>query len=431
VHSSNDMSGSMSDTCNDGRSKMQHLHLTLDNIVQLLSKNADNVDVTLEITGFDNEVEEILEPTKIQQNLEQVNQIQAKIKNILKPRGATNIILALRDAKEKISKYTNSKNFIFMTDGNITAGTNDIEYLSSEVPENSHNYFVGFGADHDFKLLQSLAAIHSGSYYYVDKIENAGLVFGEIIHSILYAAFKNVTISVTNGEIYDFEKNAWTTELKIPLLCGEAKKQYHVRSQTPDIFEISYSGYNIFTGRNYKNVQSALPDLINENDVMEVRDFRKYIYRQKTLELLAEVVKTVRNAMESHKNPKLAILKKLKTKLTDFRKKLEEFAAESTSEEDKDYIKQLCDDLYMSERTIYSERALLYTTARQMSQGRGGSHNVTNIEQEDINDDYDDEEDDNCQHNAKYIMSAFSMNRANTSATQAKIMQDCSQTYRM
>ena len=141
----------------------------------------------------------------------QIDEIYAKIRSILRPRRTTNIGNALCDAKQKLELQRDTdRNFIFMTDGNITDGEVDIEMLRTFVPENSRNYFIGFGADHDFRLLQKLAS-NGGAYYYVDKIENAGLVFGEIIHSILYTALKNVIITVENGEIYDFEKNEWTT----------------------------------------------------------------------------------------------------------------------------------------------------------------------------------------------------------------------------
>lgn len=410
IMSENDMSGSMEE-----EKKMQELHLTLNNIVNLVNKNADNLDVTLEISGFDNEIEQVIPPTKIQKDLNQLIQIQRSIKQILQPRGSTDIGLALEDATNKCNLQTEikSKHMIFMTDGLITSGIYDFDELKTVVPQNSRNYFIGFGADHDFHLLQNLASVNSGQYYYVDNIENAGLVFGEIIHSILYTAIEDFTIQVKGGEIYDYQTNTWTTELKLPVLCGEAKKQFHLRSENPDDFELTYSGVNVHTGNQFSDTQIQLPNLMDVNNVTDVHDLTNYICRQKTLELLAKVSNL---SLEKKKtgNMNSGKTSELKTELQNFRKKLEEYKEECTTEADKEFIKQLCDDLFISEKTIYSNKSLLYTVARQSSQGRGGSHNITRIGEFD----FVDEED--------YEILDTPVNRANTSATQQEIMRECS-----
>uniref|UniRef100_A0A6C0HZA4 VWFA domain-containing protein n=1 Tax=viral metagenome TaxID=1070528 RepID=A0A6C0HZA4_9ZZZZ len=419
VQSENDMSGSMSDQCNDARTKMQHLHLTLENIVNLFSKSADSANITLEITGFDDKIEDVIPATKIENDPDQVDKITKKIKSILRPRNLTNIEIALKDAQQKLakSKTVGSKNLLFMTDGNITIGSKDIELLKAAVPKDSRNYFIGFGQDHDFRLLQNLASANSsGAYYYVDKIENAGLVFGEIIHSILYTALKNVIITTTNGEIYDFEKDEWTTKLTVPYLCGEANKQYHVRSSTPDTFEIEYSAEDVLTGNISMWSETRMPGLLNDEDDTEVEvDLRKYMYRQRTLELLADAAKMSRNiyATYDNKNEHQILMR-------NFRKELEEYAKEYSDQSDIDYMKQLCDDLYISEKTIHSDKSLLYTTARRNAQGRGGSYNITQVEN------YDDDEED--QEN--YEISRTSLNRTCTSSTQERVMRQCSDTSR-
>jgi hypothetical protein len=414
VHSGNDMSGSMSDRCSDTRSKMQHLHLTLENIINLFSKNADFAKITLEITGFDDKIENVLSPTKIINDYKQIEEITAKIKQILMPRGSTNIQIALKDAKEKIALQTDqTKNFLFMTDGNITTGSSDIQLLKASVPTDSRNYFIGFGVDHDFQLLQNLAfTTNSGSYYYVDKIENAGLVFGEIIHSILYTALKSVVITTTNGEIYDFIKNEWTTRITVPYLCGEAKKKYHVRSATPHTFEINYSAEEVLTGNIGMWSETILPGLISDDNIVQTVDLRKNIYRQRTLELLAKASSICQNGGTTIDK------KNMQTLMKNFRIDLEQYAKEYTDQSDIDYMKQLCDDLYISETTLLTDRALLYTVTRQMAQGSEGSYNITQVEY------YHDEEDN---EDNEYIISPIALNRACTSNVQENIMRECSQ----
>jgi hypothetical protein len=125
---------------------------------------------------------------------------------------------------------------------------------------------------------------------------------------------------------------------------------------------------------------------------------------------LADAAKLSRNLYATSEN------KKEHQKLMhDFRKVLEEYAKEYVEQADIDYMKQLCDDLYISEKTIHSDKALLYTTARQNAQGRGGSYNMTQVE-----DDYLVDEED-------YEISRIALNRTCTSSTQESVMRQCSE----
>lgn len=124
---------------------------------------------------------------------------------------------------------------IFMSDGQVTCGTSDKDDLFELVSDKYPNIFIGFGMDHDACLMQHLAKKTNGSYYVVDKIENAGLVFGEILHGILYPALKSVVIEIQNGEIYNYLNNTWSSTLEISSIPSEAKKTYHLRSLKQDI----------------------------------------------------------------------------------------------------------------------------------------------------------------------------------------------------
>ena len=48
------------------------------------------------------------------------------------------------------------------------------------------NAFVGFGIDHDTVLFNKLGNLTNSGYYFIDKLENAGLVYGEILHGVFY-----------------------------------------------------------------------------------------------------------------------------------------------------------------------------------------------------------------------------------------------------
>ena len=412
IHSTNDVSGSMQDASEDGRSKMQHLHLTLENIMRLLSKNADDLAVTLEISGFDDTIVNVLSPTKMTSDVEKMQMIINTVKAKLFPRNSTNIGNALQHASLQLQTQANTekqKSLIFMTDGLITAGTCDTELLKSYTPNISQNYFIGLGADHDYVLLQQLASVNNGSYYYVDKIENAGLVFGEIIHSILYTMLRNVKIQVMNGSIYDYKTNQWVSEIQIPNLCSEAKKTFHVRSCNPAEFELTLVGT---CDEPVAYTECSMPDLedTTTGEIVEV-DCTKYIYRQKVMEHLFEtaILAKKEHAPNEEKN-------KQKTVLSEFRKQIEAYATgPNIDEETKAYLKQLTDDLFISEKTLNSQKALLYTTVRLQAQGREASYNMTQVE-------YTDEEDDRTD---TYRITQNPLT-PHTSNTQGAIMRSCS-----
>ena len=74
-----------------------------------------------------------------------------------------------------------------MTDGNIN-GEIDNEVLYSKVYstyKTSTNIFVGFGQTHDNVLLKNY--LHSkGEYYFIESLENAGMVYGEVLYNSIY-----------------------------------------------------------------------------------------------------------------------------------------------------------------------------------------------------------------------------------------------------
>jgi hypothetical protein len=64
--------------------------------------------------------------------------------------------------------------------------------------------------------------------YFVDKLENSGLVYGEILHDIVYKFMTNVRLTIQNGLIYDFKKNVWVESFNVGELVSEANKIYHI-----------------------------------------------------------------------------------------------------------------------------------------------------------------------------------------------------------
>ena len=96
-----------------------------------------------------------------------------------------------------------------------------------------YNYFIGYGSGHDSKLLGILSDFEKGSYHYIDAIEKAGFVFGEILHNITHKLLYNCEIVVEHGVIYNYNTNLYTNRLFIGDIVGESNKVYHLFTDTP------------------------------------------------------------------------------------------------------------------------------------------------------------------------------------------------------
>lgn len=369
-----DISGSMSDVCDDGRTKMQHIAHTTRNIIDLFSDEKTS-NITVEIHGFDDKLETIVAPTKCTDESRQI--IQTAITAKLKPRNSTNIEIALKNAKQSLQSVSCRKTHILMTDGQVTAGENNVERLKECVDETCPNVFVGFGMDHDAYLLQRLAT--NGSYYYIDHVETAGLAYGEITHGIMYQALENTTITVTNGEIYDYRTNTWSNHLQIPSLVGEAKKTYHLRSATPTLLKATISATDVSTKSPIQEDVDVLPELLGA----EPNDFTKYLYRQRTLELIYEANELQKT---ENKNARDRSTPYSRTSFTDILEKLGNFLKnmteymESKSLTDDDFMKTLCDDISVTTDSLKSCGAnigIAYSAGRARSNGAQGCYQPT------------------------------------------------------
>lgn len=395
-----DMSSSMSELCSDNKTKMQHIIQTTKNIIDVF---CDNENISVEIYGFDDMLKTIIKRTKC--TPETRNEIHDRISKKLFPRSSTNVGIALHNAKNQLSTVLQKKTHIFMTDGHVTVGERNCEKLASIIDPSYENILIGFGEDHDAELLHSLAK--NGKYYYINEIESSGLAYGEITHAIIYPAIKNVTISINNGEIYNFQTNTWATTLHIPYLLGEAKKTYHLRTIDPTLLTAEINGFTTCDKANplYEYVYT-LPDLEGV-----VTDLTKYLYRHRTLELLYEsqiLLKEITKTQE------------LCTKLDAFLTTMTEYIDKNNLNTDE-FMSSLCDDIRSTLTMINTSKikyAIAYSAGRAISNGTQSAYQptLTRTHNIDLN---------NYQDTCDLL---HTLNRSNTSARQMKMMRDISQT---
>ena len=382
-----DNSGSMSDSCSDGRNKMQHIIYTLKNMIHYFNDNP-SISANITIFTFNDTISKIVDRTCI--TSENISEIVSMIDKI-RPVSSTNIEDALKNTKEYIAELKqlypgNEISHIFMTDGDSTSGSNDHAVLKQHIDRSVLNAFIGFGIEHDACLLNSIGGDTNCSYHFIDKLETSGFVYGEILHGILYKYLKNVCLAISDGLIYNYKSNLWTDKLVIGDIIGESNKTYHIISMNPSNCIIT------ITGTRETEIEYNTLVFFDDNDNEENKELSKYIFRQRTLQLLFDVneFENEKHIKKSNNNDDLNLnlnfnndddelsIKEdeLKHKLRDFIIEIKKYMSENHLVNDN-FFKNLCDDVYISYRTIGSKYGKMYTSARQTSQGTQRCYTVT------------------------------------------------------
>ena len=292
-----DQSGSMSDHCPDGKSKMQHVHHTLRNIVDYIVSDMKDVSATISIIGFDDKINMIEKETPITQELsDRMDDVLKK----LRPRGMTNIHGALLKAREVITSVEQDESVqtihILLTDGQITVGTSDFESLRSACTDVATNAFIGYGTDHNSYILKGLSEVPRGSYYFVESLENAGMAYGEILYQSIFELFRNVVIETTDCEVYDYKTNSWTHKLNVEALAAKQERTWHVRHDAEpsddddDTPRPVVAMRFIRTGGSQEEIVNAvLPPPQYPQPGGRDLEVVKYLWRQRTQEFMAMV----------------------------------------------------------------------------------------------------------------------------------------------
>jgi len=369
-----DCSGSMSDICSDGRTKMQHILHTLKNMILYFKENP-SLKVNVTIHAFDDTIYKIIDRTLVDEK--NYNKIITNIDKIV-PRNCTNIEKALQDTNECISQLSKQhphtiKTHIFMTDGQVTAGNIKHTYLRELVDNSIANVFIGFGLDHDATLLNVISEPEKSSYYFIDKLENAGLVYGEILHGIVYKFLENVEISITDGLVYDYNTNTWNSTLKVGDIASESSKFYHITGSHSSVVQVT--GRKTETG---EEIQILVP--VQE----ELADLTKYLYRQRTQELLFRINSFNKND-ENNTEEYEENFQKLKTEMQELFDELKKYMADNNLTDDT-LLKNLCDDIYICRRTFGTIYGNMYCTSRGNSQGQQRAYATTYLPDNQRND---------------------------------------------
>ena len=385
-----DQSGSMSDACSDGRSKMQHIIHTLKNMIVYFRENPD-IKVYITIDSFDELIYSIVKRSAI--TPDNVAELIAKVELIM-PRGSTNIELALNHAGTTVQQlrdefHSHTICHVFMTDGVANTGEQSANELMRLVNRDITSAFIGFGVEHDGCLLSSLGSGKNSAYYFIDKIENAGLVYGEILHGAVYKFVTNARISVENGFVYDFKNNAWVRTLEIEDVVSESDKSYHIASSNMTGCVVSFTG-------NRLGDTARIHYTITRQD--DCQDLSKFVYRQRTLQHLFAVNSYLKgkdadnqegahdlfafvtaHTKKADDGPDEYVV--LRNALRGFIDEMKQFMTDRQLMHDN-FMRNLCDDIYICYRTFGTKYGTMYATSRQASQGNQRCYTVNHTPDE-------------------------------------------------
>jgi len=377
-----DTSGSMSDSCADSNSKMSHIIHTLSNIIRVFSTTRSS-NINVFIQKFSDSTKTIFDFSEI--NEFNVDSLIALVEK-MHPDGQTDLVKPLIKANElytqRKAQYPNNRFIhIMLTDGednlNSLNKINDVCYYFQK----THGYksiFVGFGIQHDSELLVSLTSDTSpNEYYFIDKLENSGFVYGEIIHNLLELQYESLKIQLLNGKIYNWKTNQWVSTLDVGELYTNKPRTFHIQSETPNIVVGSIYGTSVYSTSKTPQLLdeiSSLPNLmtLDSNAVLPV-DLTPYLYRQKVQELLYQCMKHAKHPPSNNSSA-------LKSNLSEFFKAMKTYV-KSIEETKNVFWNVLLDDIFIVYKTLNTPYGFAFSYSRYISQGMERTYNVTNIEE--------------------------------------------------
>ena len=342
-----DNSGSMSDACSDGRTKMQHVNFTVSQILRKLGESS--IPSSANIKTFDETIIEIIDGSI---NPDTVEEMVIRVNKIF-PNGGTNIYSVLH-LEENAQHASEDRVFILLSDGQDTTGFGRDKLIRSaaQIHPNTNVIMIGVGNDHDASLFKGIVNRRTCAHYTpVSNVEDIAIAISELIYGILNKVLKRTTITVFNGEIYSWSANKWVSSITADDIVVGRKKTFNVRSTSPELFRATVQGVRVAS-------EEVFTMEIVDAEIGVDLTYEKH--RHATMELLGEsVLADQMNSVE---------IRELKLRLKNKMIELKAYMDEHKLRDDKRY-QVLCDDIFMCHQTMGSAHGTMYAAARQISQG--------------------------------------------------------------
>jgi hypothetical protein len=346
-----DNSGSMADTCRDGRTQMQHVNFAVEQIIRKFARPMGTT--MLDIQSFDDNIISIVKQTLTPESVSEIVNTASKIF----PTGGTNIEQVLVQETLHIKDASSDRVFMILSDGHNTTycSRDDLINLAKQIDADTHVITIGVGNNHDTSLFRGITrARGSGHYKPVSNVEDISVAISELIYGILHKVLKRPIITVSNGEIYDWTNNVWTNSLTIDDIVVGRKKTFNVRSLTPQLFEARVNGTSVVASDAFE---------LTISDIQLDAELKYDKYRHRTMELLGESASV--SPLEQ---------RGLKIRLKNMMVELKAYMDENKLRDDKKF-QVLCDDIFMCHQTMGSAHGTMYANARQTSQGTQSIYN--------------------------------------------------------
>ena len=354
-------------------------------------------DICITIMFFDNELN-ILEKN-IHLTDETKNEMMVQIEK-LDSRGMTNFEKPFQKITELYMDDMQNIH-IFMTDGNPNEGKTTTDQLYDILDKRYEHNFMGFGVGHNEQMLYALTEKTNGNYYFIDSIENAGMIYGEVLNKILYRRFENITYSTDEKnaiEFYNYKTNEWSNTYVVGSAGSEDTFTTHFRF----LWDIPYESLPLTFNVTYNDlISSTTTPIIHTSNITEQEyhpnveipadmrnvDVEKYYYRQLVLEKMFVVNKT-NNQTTSQSMSLLQTNSTTPTtnhsdKIETLFNKIKTFMEVKELTEDL-FMKQLLDDLSILFRSQRNPTMSAYGLARHIGQGAQRAYNVVNMAPQNI-----------------------------------------------
>jgi uncharacterized protein YegL len=383
-----DRSGSM-DTV------IQNVKHCLKNIVHYLIEISEDsqelysiqIDYVLTIILFDHQIKYLCKQQNISDLIADGHKTQDKLlKKISKiqVRGMTNIENVFKAVNQQyMEDYTNIH--IFMTDGEPTKGMCSKEELQSLLLQDQnqkiqHN-FLGFGIDHNATMLNYFTNnTTKASYYFIDNIENAGMIYGEILDKVTFKNITNIKILSNSPHImlFDVKTTKWMTEISGLDMGNEDVYIYHFKildgyTQHENVFAVHYVTQSSNTNVLYHTIQPVTnPENTKYVDILTNRieniklmdEYQNQLCPQTPVQTSTTYTNDSSDTLKEKINSHFTALKDIDNELPS----------------NKQIIQQLTDDLYIHIKLYNNLLGYMYCLARYNAQIYQQSYNITKID---------------------------------------------------
>ena len=169
--------------------------------------------------------------------LGRINEIKESLFKPLSPSELVDLSRQLTETSEKLQSLPEFEDYlILLTDGQITRGLNEEriidQYLSQlSLEEASMVYFIGFGKEHSASGLNKMDRGIGNYFGVINGAEATAIAAAEIIFRIVNPGLKNIRLSVSEGnaQFYDAMKNQWVSQLSMGMLTPGKTTEFYTR----------------------------------------------------------------------------------------------------------------------------------------------------------------------------------------------------------